>query len=360
MITLINNTKSVSRVGALVSISSSNPNAFEYTIPNSSRAIGCVTEAVPYRQKCKIATIGDTAKVLVQGNTLKDDILRGAKSNDNVSLGTCKIAKSADNPYLKVGVALESGNGLISTVLELVFSGDDSGIGYVPYTGALQNVDLGTHSITATGGRFGTSVNYTDINSNGHQTMAGDARPWRDELGDALGLQSNGAGVSINLAESTVDLVYNATYNVNPALADFLYKNVQLNHDRDLTASIYPHIHWFQAKNYTPNLLLEYRWQKNGSAKTTAWTKLKCTDLIFPYTSGTIHQISDAAAIAVPVGTTLSDIVQFRIYRDTTNASTEFAGACPYNTGGNASVPVLSFDVHLMINSVGSDSEYIK
>ena len=126
MITLTNSTKSVSKIGALVSISTVDPNAFVYTIPNSSRAIGVCLEAVPYRQKCKIATIGDTAKVLVQGNTLKDDILRGAKSNDNVSLGTCKIAKDSDAPYLKIGTALGAGTGLIETILELTYTGNDS------------------------------------------------------------------------------------------------------------------------------------------------------------------------------------------------------------------------------------------
>ena len=76
--------------------------------------------------------------------------------------------------------------------------------------------------------------------------------------------------------------------------------------------------------------------------------------------SGSLHQISYSAAIAVPVGTTISDIVQFRIYRDTSNASGEFAGTCPYNTGGNASTGILSFDVHFQINSLGSDDQYTK
>jgi hypothetical protein len=96
--------------------------------------------------------------------------------------------------------------------------------------------------------------------------------------------------------------------------------------------------------------------------KVTAWTKLKCNTLTFPYTPGTtIHQISDTVAgIAVPVGTTLSDIVQIRIYRDTTNASGAFTGNCPYNTGGNASTPIMSFDVHMEIDSLGSTEEYTK
>jgi len=209
--------------------------------------------------------------------------------------------------------------------------------------------------------RVGTDTDYTHIDETGHITFAGDGRPWRDEVGDALSVQRNGAGITLNLTESTVDFDSNSAYNANPALADFIYKNVQLNHDRDLTAMIYPHIHWFQAKNYSPFFLLQYRWQINGGAKATAWNFLKCNNLAFPYTLGaTIHQISYSAAIPVPAGSNLSDVIQFRIYRDNTNASGQFVGTDPYNTGGNASTPVLSFDCHFMIDSIGSSEELSK
>ena len=207
----------------------------------------------------------------------------------------------------------------------------------------------------------GDETNYTHFDEDGHQTMVGDARPWRDELGDALAIKVQGTGISTDLTESVVNFDSNAAYNANPALADFLYKNVQLNHDRDLASLIYPHIHWLQAKNYAPHFLLQYRWQINGGLKTTGWTFLKCNALAFPYTPGTIiHQISYSAGIPVPLGSNLSDVIQFRIYRDTTNAAGQFVGTCPYNTGGNASAGVLSFDLHFMINSLGSNEEYIK
>ena len=210
--------------------------------------------------------------------------------------------------------------------------------------------------------KFGGIDGYTLFDSTGHQTMVGEARPWRDELGDALSIKVQGAGITTDLDESVVNFDFNAAYNVNTALADFLYKNVQLNHDRDLTSSIDPHIHWLQAKDYSPNFLLQYRWQINGGEKTTAWTFLKCNVLTFPYTVGqVIHQISHPSApIVPPAGSHLSDIIQFRIYRDTTNVAAQFTGNCPYNTGGNASAGVLSFDLHFMINSIGSNEEYIK
>lgn len=125
-IQLINNTKSVSKIGYLVSLDPSNSGAFVYTTPNSSRAIGVVVDAVEYRKPCKIATIGDKCKVYVAGNTVKDSIIRGAKSGDNISLGANAAVKPTDTNYLKIGTALESGSGLVSVVLELTYLGSAS------------------------------------------------------------------------------------------------------------------------------------------------------------------------------------------------------------------------------------------
>lgn len=112
--------------------------------------------------------------------------------------------------------------------------------------------------------------NYNNIDSNGHITMLGTARPWRDELSDAVSLQQSGPGISRNVTESTVDYTYQSDLN------DFMYANIQMNHDKDLTSSLYPHIHWVQAKNYSPNFLIRYRWQTNGRTKTTDWVDLPC------------------------------------------------------------------------------------
>jgi hypothetical protein len=201
---------------------------------------------------------------------------------------------------------------------------------------------------------------YTEFLQNGTIRYHGNARPWRDEIGDILQIQKNGVGITTNIAEGTIDFDYNAVYHATATLADMLYKNVQLNHDKDLSVSVSPHLHWFQAKNYAPHFMYGYRWHINGGAKVTPWTLVKANNLAFTYVSGTIHQISYCTPIAAPVGSTLSDIIQIRIYRDTGNASGLFTGNCPYNTGGNASTQLLSFDTHFMIDSHGSDEELVK
>jgi len=199
--------------------------------------------------------------------------------------------------------------------------------------------------------RFGSPGSYTDFDLTGHQTMYSNAKPWRDQLTDALNIKIQGTGIELNPTESTVDFLTNADYNT-----DFLYCNVQLNHDKDLLASIYPHLHFFQVENNIPNFLLEYRWQVNLGEKVTSWTKLKCNTLAIAYSGTTKNNIVYSLPIAVPPGTTLSDIIQFKIYRDTTNDSLVFTGLDTYSVAAS----VLAFDVHFQIDSLGSTDEYVK
>jgi len=127
MISLINNTRSVSKIGFLVTLDPNNPQAFVYATQNSTRAIGIITEASDYRKPCKIATIGDKCKVYVAGNVVKDTLIRCAKSGDNISLGANAVVKSTDTNYFKIGTALTSGSGLIDTILELTMISATSG-----------------------------------------------------------------------------------------------------------------------------------------------------------------------------------------------------------------------------------------
>jgi hypothetical protein len=189
--------------------------------------------------------------------------------------------------------------------------------------------------------------------------MTGAGRPWRDEIADALSIKNTGtAGVVANTTACSV------TFKSNAGLTDYLYTNVQLNHDRDLATAISPHIHWLQSYAAIPNFLLQYRWQRLGLEIVSAWTDLKCNTAAFDYATvfpggtGTLHQICEGTNISVPTGTTISDIVQFRIIRDTADDNTGelFGGADPESHD----VEVLAFDVHIQINSLGSATEYSK
>jgi len=201
--------------------------------------------------------------------------------------------------------------------------------------------------------KFGdiTGGNYSGFNDSGRMVMVGDAKGWRDELNDISKVQNSGSGFSVNPIECCVDVIQAAN------LSDYLYQNIQLNHDRDLTANIFPHMHFWQTQNLLPNFLLDYRWQKKNGAKVTDWTRIPLNTLLETYTSGTLNQIATTeSGIAVPVGTDISDIVQFRFYRDYGNASGLFAGITPHS----GTMSLLSFDVHIKFDSLGSATQGTK
>ena len=89
---------------------------------------------------------------------------------------------------------------------------------------------------------------------------------------------------------------------------------------------------------------------------TTAWTSQAYTGHAFTYTSGTLNQITQMGTITPPPGCGISDIVQIRVLRDNDNDSTLFAGADPLA----ADVDAVNFDVHIEIDSFGSNQEYVK
>lgn len=197
------------------------------------------------------------------------------------------------------------------------------------------------------------ATNYTKFDATGHQTMLASARPWRDELNDASNLKQSGSGITINPTESVVEFLHTAEES------DYMYLNLQLNHDRDESANIYPHIHWFAAEQaVVPNFEIWYRWQVISGTKVTSWSKILCKTPEFaaPANGVTNHQVCHSAGIATPPGSNISDIVQFRVIRNHSNSSNLHGGQDPYT----ATVAVLAFDVHIQINSLGSTDEYAK
>lgn len=206
-------------------------------------------------------------------------------------------------------------------------------------------------SITSESAVFGDSVNNLTIGSNGTLKYNGTATVFDDVKFDALTLVSSGPGVSLNSTELTVDFTSSANDS------DFLVAAPQLPHAWKIGSNVFPHIHFTQAQNAIPNFAIQYRWQLNGGIKTTAWTALKCNTTVFTYVSGSLNQIcKTATSITPPGGSGISDIIQFKIIRDTTNALGLTFGADPY-TG---TVGVLSFDIHIELDSNGSESEYTK
>lgn len=200
--------------------------------------------------------------------------------------------------------------------------------------------------------QLGSDTNNITFNADGTITLNGTATVFDDKTYDPINLKQAGPGISINLVESSVD--YLTTAND----ADYMLANIQLSHKKKFATAIYAHLHFWQDRNSVPNFALQYRYQISGGTKTTAWTAVKCNIAAHTYPgAGTINQIAHTASgIIPPALERLSDIIQFRIIRDTANGLGLLYGADPFG----AVASVLSFDVHCEYDTLGSSSEFSK
>ena len=213
--------------------------------------------------------------------------------------------------------------------------------------------DLIDSVLSVKGGSIGDGVNQTTFESDGTMVAEGSATTWIDVLGNASNVKSQGAGVSVNAAEQTIEFLTTA----NPA-TDYAWFTIQIPHQWKVGTKLYPHIHWQQTANTNPNMGIAYRWQKNGST-TDAGTFMLDTQMtnVFTYTSGTLNQISHGLNdITPPVGAGLSDILQIRVLRDRNNILGAFSGSDTYN----ATVSVTSVDIHMECDTLGSRTQFTK
>lgn len=165
-----NNTGEVTKVGYTCKQDSKDPQAIVYANAGDTNIIGIITQAVPRFAKCEVVATGIT-KVFCYEMVVKGSTIRAQKVGDNISRGTCKAAVTSDRPYFIIGMALESGKGLIRVDLNL--SSGESASNYVPYSGAIEDVRLGTKGIEANDAIIGTSISNVTIDGNGDMSFIG-------------------------------------------------------------------------------------------------------------------------------------------------------------------------------------------
>lgn len=196
-----------------------------------------------------------------------------------------------------------------------------------------------------------TGSGNVNISENGIQ-LFGTATMFDDLTADITRAKTVGTRITFNDTENTLDFSNLST------LSDYAVQVFQIKHGWKVGSVVYPHIHFFQTEDLLPNLLLEYRWQINGQAKTNSWTRLPFNKVAFPFPPGpaTLNQIIYTSPLTPPIGSELSDVIQTRIIRDMSNTSGLFTS--PDNYTGNVSVT--SFDIHIELDTLGSNTEYIK
>jgi hypothetical protein len=136
---------------------------------------------------------------------------------------------------------------------------------------------------------------------------------------------------------------------------DWTTMNAQMQHSYRLGSNLYPHIHWVQTEDEIPNFLLEYRCFDIGEDPTGSFIQAARTTNAITYSSGTIHQMTMFPNFN-PNFSGVSGMCDLKLYRDTDNSSTEFAGADQFSTD----VLVKEFDFHYQRDAPGSKQESVK
>lgn len=132
---------------------------------------------------------------------------------------------------------------------------------------------------------------------------------------------------------------------------DRIQYNLQIPHQAVIGANSYMkwHIHWFQEDTIQRELTFQYRLQNNGEAKITPWStvmlKTNDGDDKFPYTSGTINQITTFKNEIDITTANISSTLQVRIARE---------------DGNSGNLLVTFIDAHIAIDCDGSEDEWVK
>jgi hypothetical protein len=108
------------------------------------------------------------------------------------------------------------------------------------------------------------------------------------------------------------------------------------------SAYVSPHVHFIQSSATQTNMFfIRYKTYKTGGQVPDTWTDLPLTNNVFPYTTGTIHQITYGAGIPGPFG--ISQNFDIKIW-----------------SRGGVACQMKYFDVHYRQDSFGSDQELSK
>jgi hypothetical protein len=170
--------------------------------------------------------------------------------------------------------------------------------------------------------------------------------------GTGAGADTSTGRLYTNYAEAMLVFASNARYDEEPWIM-----NVQLPHGWVEGSGFRPHLHWMQEEDNDPNWLLTVRGARKGDeilAPGFFGFSIPDVKRVYTYANRT-HQITSWAE-TILTGYTVSDMVQLILYRDTANESGLFDGSDPYSLDAK----VLEFDVHILMENLGSPNEYYK
>jgi len=129
--------------------------------------------------------------------------------------------------------------------------------------------------------------------------------------------------------------------------AEIAYFIGQMPHYWKIGTDLYPHVHFTQYEDIANVYKIDYRWYVLGGDPTGGFTTLELSSFVYTYTSGSISQIASSATAIDGSGITgVSSIIEVKLYRD--------------DNLGSGDLLTKEFDIHYEIDSLGSDTEFVK
>jgi hypothetical protein len=215
---------------------------------------------------------------------------------------------------------------------------------------------IGNNQLTGTN-KFGSTTNYTQFDTTGHQTMVGTAQPWDDiavtPTARTTGTQAPTFEKWFDDSAGTSRGVYLYSFdNAIVAQEKEIFFTIQFPHSLN-GDDIQFHIHWVAESTASTSKVrwgLEYTW-KEPSAVYGDTTIIYADTDVWGATGTTQNQHTITSFTGLSPTTSedgLSTILIGRVFRNSSNASDTYTGK----------VGLLSMDAHFQMARLGSDEEY--
>lgn len=192
--------------------------------------------------------------------------------------------------------------------------------------------------------KLGDGTNHTQFAADGTITFVGTAKVDHTHHAALIGETIESPSAHLTRSNGGTSVLY----DTSATLLDYIALAHYLSYGWD-GGGVIPRVHWRQASANVPNLLIQYRWQKPGSAQVTSWTNIGAPTQLHTYSSGTLNQCARFNGITPPSGALPGDLIEFRVVRDTNNDSGTFSGTDPLA----ASAELVSLEIIIVLDGIG-------
>jgi len=352
--------------------------------PADTEALGVVTAV-----SGKIATIEESGirGVFIYNKFSRGDTVYLRKANERGRDGDCYASASPTAGSLVIGTVQETGVRRVANVKLNIYYSEIAGAatGYVPYTGAVSDVDLGSYDIEATDGRFDGNVLVRSDSKKVYLGASADMTAWYDgtdgniKTSDVAASDlkiTTGAAKTVELQTVVWDdlritpgsfdrpgvadpdyVIYYpnggglGVYLPEFAINDFASFTIQLPHSYKEGENIYVHLHWtprdrgVAESGNTVGWKIDYSWADIGGN----FPDMQTADLS-DACDGTNHKHQMTTEVAITgTGKHISSMIMCNIRRSDTGTDDTWST----NTSGNLPL-LLEVDFHVPLNTVGS------